>query len=375
MKTTKTNILFFLACIISTVVFGQDLDGKTFILENYSNGKALAVNGINIGKNGTQLHSWPLAKANKHQHWKFIASGDGSKMYYIVNVSPQTKKANYLEVSSFEVGKNGGKVQMWGFNGGSSSSTGANQVWIVNQSADGYYNFTSAHEKGKGAYALELSGDDIDKNGGRMQIWWNKGYKNQKWNLIDVSNVGSEAKISTLSQASIVPSKFRVNAYSINAKSRSGNVSDEQILADQQKEYWFASTGDGKGYIKSGSQVAKNAIIMEIEKIDKGNGKFAMKVKNTSGTDDYYIVATDNKTIKIVAGKTIPNGGVFKATEALTKDKNSAAKYASFESVSYPGYFLRHQGFVLKLTSLKGLTGSSLDLFQKDASWRLIEVK
>lgn len=187
MKNLFITILL-VTCSFSINAQVNNLDGKTFILENFANGTALAVNGLNIGKNGTAVHSWPLVKNNLMEQWKFVASGDEDNMYYIINTSPQTKEAKYLEVASQEVGKNGGNVRMWANNGGSSGYYGANQVWIVNQSGDGYYNFTSAHATGRGAYALELSGNDIDKNGGKIQIWRNQGYKNQKWKLIPVEN-------------------------------------------------------------------------------------------------------------------------------------------------------------------------------------------
>ena len=74
---------------------------------------------------------------------------------------------------------------MWDSIRGAKGPYGTNQVWIVNRSSDGTYNFTNAHVNGKGAYAIELSGSDIEKERlGKIQIWRNQRYISQKWNLI-----------------------------------------------------------------------------------------------------------------------------------------------------------------------------------------------
>lgn len=213
--------LLLIACTISTATYAQKLDGKIVILENYSDGNVLTLDSLSTGTSNPRVFTWDNEVNSPYQQWKFTATGDEDNTYFITSTYSYNNTANYLEVSHSEVGKNGGKVFLSKPNGGFSSSTGANQVWIVNQSADGYYNFTSAHATGKGAYALELSGNDMGKNGGRMQIWRNQGYKNQKWKLIDIDNTNETNNVlqdtesvedkDPFSTNLIIPSSFSPN--------------------------------------------------------------------------------------------------------------------------------------------------------------------
>jgi hypothetical protein len=67
----------------------------------------------------------------------------------------------------------------------------------------------------------------------------------------------------------------------------------------------------------------------------------------------------------------VDNSELFKndASFIIRNDKYYPG-YISFESTNYPGYFLRHQGYTVKLHKEE----PSVELYKKDASFRLVQL-
>ena len=62
------------------------------------------------------------------------------------------------------------------------------------------------------------------------------------------------------------------------------------------------------------------------------------------------------------------NDALFKkdASWFLRKGLNCRDNWVSFESVNYPGHYLRHENYRIKKSKYK-----NTDLFKKDASWKI----
>ncbi len=300
---TIKNVLFVLSLLVLNISLNAqatptNLDGKVFLLENVSNGKALALNGYNMGQNGSLVHSWPMAPANHNEQWKFVSSGDGDNMYYIISNSPQARASKYLEVSSHELGRNGGKVQMWDFN---NRSTGDNQVWIVNQSGDGTFNFTNAHANGKGAYALELSGNDLEKNGGKIQIWRNQGYKNQKWNLVPIG--GSTNTLKAGESLSGDKKLFSANGkYMLRMQAEDGHLCVYHANNGQQGGFVWGSGQHGFSGSRLDMQTDGNLVVYDGAGAAKWNTEthpyFDAKFRNTANKP-VKLVLEDDGSLKL----------------------------------------------------------------------------
>lgn len=159
------------------------LNGKTFVIQSAapgSQGRVIDSDGYTLGKNGTKVQLWQDDKAHDymHQRWKFVASDKGSDLYYILSMSKAAGKYNYLDASYADLGKNGGKIQLWEDNGGTD-----NQLWKVTRNSNGTYRIASAHPNAQGR-CLDADGYTQGKNGGKVQLWQSLNNKNQEWNLI-----------------------------------------------------------------------------------------------------------------------------------------------------------------------------------------------
>lgn len=184
-------LLSLIICSLSMLAQGDpyNLDGKIFNIENIANGKYLNGNAQTHGKNETNVMVWPAGKENWMQ-WKFeyVKKGKLGGLYLIINQHEEASKYKYLEVSSHEVGKNGGKIQLWEKHDEERQRVyGDNQLWQVYKNNDGTYSIASAHAKSGGAYVMEIPKNELTKNGTEVQIYWNRGYQHQKWYIKPVS--------------------------------------------------------------------------------------------------------------------------------------------------------------------------------------------
>lgn len=184
------NFLLLSFCILFTLsLFAQHdpygLDGKIFYIENIANGKYLDGNAKAHGKKGTTVFVWP-AGTEPGKKWKFeyVRKGTLGGIYLIINQQEELGKYKFLEVSSHEVGTNGGKIQLWEKHDEERQKVyGDNQLWQVYKNSDGTYSISSAHAKSGGVYIMEVPKNDLSLNGAEVQIYWNRGYERQKWNI------------------------------------------------------------------------------------------------------------------------------------------------------------------------------------------------
>ncbi len=165
----------------------QDLDGNVFIIQSKgtnAEGRVIEADYNDLGKTGSKVQLWDM-KASSHQTWKFEVTGDGvNRYYYIVNQSPKAGKYKYLEAAWTTLGQDGGRVQLWEFNGASNLKYGANQIWQVTKNNDGSYSIISAHPKSEGK-VLEAESFTQQNNGGKVHLYFNVNTPNQTWNLLE----------------------------------------------------------------------------------------------------------------------------------------------------------------------------------------------
>lgn len=164
-----------------------DLHGKTFILSNVGNGKVLEANSNELGKNATTVRfSSLVGDGLSNQQWQFILTGEGEKLFNIVNTDPSAKKYNLLVAKSLDIGKGHGMIQLWERNAESHSQHRSNQIWYVHRQSDGNYSITS---KANGAYALSVQKDQLNQEDGEVATYYNRGgIPYMYWSLRNVKN-------------------------------------------------------------------------------------------------------------------------------------------------------------------------------------------
>ena len=117
-------------------------------------GKCLDVNGADLGKNGGKVQIWECNQAS-NQKWSFDSQG---------RIHSQGGKC--LDVSGDDLNKNAGKVQLWECN------DAPNQKWSFD-------NRQRLHNAG--GKCLDIHGPELHKNGGKIQIWDCNDAPNQQW--------------------------------------------------------------------------------------------------------------------------------------------------------------------------------------------------
>lgn len=179
-------LCLFSCCLTYFNTVAQDLDNKVFIIQSNgkkAKGKVIQVNYEDLGKNGAKIQLWDNMET-PNQMWKFEAIGEGLDRYYIINQSQKAGKYKYLEAAWTTLGLDGGKVQLWEYNGDSNVRYGANQVWQVTRRRDSAFYIISAHPKSKGK-VLEADSFTQRSNGGKIHLFFNAEKPNQMWNLIE----------------------------------------------------------------------------------------------------------------------------------------------------------------------------------------------
>ena len=151
MKNTKKIVLS--ACILSILSLNPIQAATETRVKNIG-GKCLDVNGPDLGKTGGKVQIWECNQA-VNQQWIFDAQG---------RIHNQGGKC--LDVSGDDLNKNAGKVQLWDCN------DAPNQKWSFD-------NRQRLHNAG--GKCLDILGPELHKNGGKIQIWDCNDAPNQQW--------------------------------------------------------------------------------------------------------------------------------------------------------------------------------------------------
>lgn len=141
------------ACILSILSLNSAQAANNTRIKNVG-GKCLDVNGPDLGKTGGKVQIWECNDA-PNQQWFFDEKG---------RINSQGGKC--LDVSGSDLHKNGGKVQLWDCN------DAPNQQWQF----DAAQRLHSA-----GGKCLDINGPELHKNGGKVQIWDCNDAPNQQW--------------------------------------------------------------------------------------------------------------------------------------------------------------------------------------------------
>ncbi|CAM3400088.1 AbfB domain-containing protein [Aequorivita lipolytica] len=161
-----------------------------------------------------------------------------------------------------------------------------------------------------------------------------------------------------------LPDTFRLHAYSINGK-----------RVESGSDYWMGFNPNEAGASKVGRILnAKTGTVLDVEKvdIDKAKGIIALKVTNAPGASSFLVIG-DNKNVSIavITGNTNRHHFIIRNPE---EKEGSSKKYVSFESVAFPGWFLRHQGFQLKVTQATDNARKDI-VYRQDATWLFEPIK
>lgn len=141
-----------------------------------------------------------------------------------------------------------------------------------------------------------------------------------------------------------------VLAYSVmNAK--------RDAAADPLKEYYMGHKGKAAWILQGKGDV------IEIARL--GGGLVAFTMKDAQGKDLFLTGADNSASFEPV----LSDAAKFYPRAPL---ENSDPTFASFESLAFPGQFLRHQGFQLKLDAAGPKSPS---LLRRDATFRFQPVK
>lgn len=150
-----------------------------------------------------------------------------------------------------------------------------------------------------------------------------------------------------------LPNYFKLHAYSVHGK-----------RVEKGSDFYMGYTEgslDGKIINPNTGEV----IHLEKVTIDAAKGIVALKVINASQPDMYLSVA-DNKNVNITKGS---NNNRHHFIIRTPEEKEAAnLNYVSFESAAFTGWFLRHQGFVLKVTEANANTRKDI-VYRQDATW------
>jgi hypothetical protein len=186
MKTLKLILTLTLVMFLTESAMAQHpLAGKTYLIQSNAQGaqkRLLDIDGYTMGKNGSKVHLWESCCGNQNQKWAFVPVAGQANVYKIKSMTSNSNRAGkvvYLDVHYPELGKNGGKVQMWEDNRGT-----ANQHFKITKNANGSYRIVCTHPSAKGA---SLDADSISQgnNGGKVHMIQSfNNYGQQEWNLI-----------------------------------------------------------------------------------------------------------------------------------------------------------------------------------------------
>ena len=143
----KKILAFVVVCTTAIALNAQSLNGKNFFIQSMglnADGRVIDADGYTLGKNGTKIQLWDK-NGSAHQNWIFVYANKGKDVYQIVNGSPKAKAAKYLDADYGDLGKNGGKIQLY------QNANSENQLWRVTKNADCSYRIQSVHPLAKGA--------------------------------------------------------------------------------------------------------------------------------------------------------------------------------------------------------------------------------
>lgn len=150
-----------------------------------------------------------------------------------------------------------------------------------------------------------------------------------------------------------LPNYFKLHAYSVHGK-----------RVEKGSDFYMGYT---KGSLDGKIINPNSGEVIHIEKvtIDAAKGIVALKVINASQPDMYLSVA-ENKNVTIAKAT---NNNKHHFIIRTPEEKEAAnLNYVSFESAAFNGWFLRHQGFVLKVTEANANTRQDV-VYRQDATW------
>lgn len=255
--------------------------------------------------------------------------------------------ANENGVTLFEHVNFGGKSRSYGPGVHEISSTDMNDITSSVKVPNGWKVTVYEHWKTTGQSVI-LTEDTKDL--AKLKF-------NDKISSIKVEKTGTAAPASTTTAQSL-PDQFKLHAYSIHGKRQ-----------ETGSDYWMGFNPNEAGTNKSGKILnQQNGTVMIIEKtvIDASKGIIALKVTNAPSAN-MYLTVDGNRNVIVAPATAGSNRHHFKV-QAPEEKGAASLKYISFESVSSPGWFIRHEGFALKVTQATAQVRNDI-VYRQDATW------
>ena len=175
----------------------------------------------------------------------------------------------------------------------------------------------------------------------------------------------------------VLPSRFKLHAYSISGN-RVEKGSNHWMGFDEKAQKVNAANNNAK-YFDGKIVSPQNATVMEFERvdIDKEKGIIMLKLANNPDPKvDLYLQVGNDKNVTLYPGTAKSGRGYFYVRVPEEKEAGNL-NFVSLETAGYPsdgGWFLRHEGYGLKVTPGDDNTRKD-KVYRQDATWLFEPVK
>lgn len=148
-----------------------------------------------------------------------------------------------------------------------------------------------------------------------------------------------------------MPPQFKLHTWAISG------------TRDVSNPYWMGYDEKSKQVIILQAQPSGDKRLLKLEKVDLGNNIALLKLISTDGSSAYLNVNEKNMVEIWSSGKeTPPQSARFKVLPPV--QTKAGGDFVSFESIKNPGHYLRHEGFIVKISPY-----NKSDVFLGDATW------
>lgn len=163
----------------------------------------------------------------------------------------------------------------------------------------------------------------------------------------DAGGTQSAAKASV----PVMPPKFKLHTWAISGE------------RDEKTPYWMGYDGSRKQVIILQAQPGGDKSLLQLAQVSLGDGTVALKLTDQGNSDAYLNVNASNMVEIWSKGKELPpQSARFKIRPPV--QTKATANFVSFESAAKQGYYLRHQGFDVKISPME-----TNEVFLGDATW------
>lgn len=175
-------------------------------------------------------------------------------------------------------------------------------------------------------------------------------------NVIDILTIrcvkdAGDTQSATKGSVTVMPPKFKLHTWAISGE------------RDEKTPYWMGYDESRKQVIILQAQPGGDKSLLQLAQVSLGDGTVALKLTDQGNSDSYLNVNASNMVEIWSKGKELPpQSARFKIRPPV--QTKATANFVSFESAAKQGYYLRHQGFDVKISPME-----TNEVFLGDATW------